>query len=109
VSNLSRCFLLSTLEVHPFIRKREWLNQCQVEIGHEEHAFLKHHSFINCSEAHNFALRDVYEAVEKDIGRLKGEVAPQIREQIIAAVKFATTITLKHKTAILSALDSGHV
>lgn len=100
-------FFVINSEVSKFIRKREWLFQCQVEIGHEEHAFLEYHSFIDCTQAQKIALHDVYEQVERDIGRLKDEIAPQIREQIVAAVKFAKTLSAKQKAGILSVLEHG--
>lgn len=100
-------FFVINSEVSEFIRKREWLFQCQVEIGHEEHAFLEYHSYIDCTKAQKIALHDVYEQVEKDIGRLKDEITPQIREQIVAAVKFAKTLSPKQKADILSALNQG--
>lgn len=98
-------FFVVNSEVSEFIRKREWLIRCQVEIGHEEHPFLKHHSFIDCTEVQKIALSDVYEQIERDISRLKDEINPQVREQIIAAVKFAKTLSAKQKTGILSALE----
>ncbi len=100
-------FFVINSKVSEFIRQREWLFQCQVEIGHEEHAFLKHHSFIDCTEAKGIALHDVYEQIERDISRLKDDISAQVREQIIAAVKFAKTLSTKQKTGILSALDAG--
>lgn len=98
-------FLIINSTVNEYIRKREHLSRCQVEVGHEEHAFLRHHSFIDCTQAHKVALRDVYEQLERDIGRLKDDVSPQVREQIIAAVKFAKTLSAKQKTDIVSALE----
>lgn len=100
-------FFAINSEVSKFIRKREWLFQCQVEIGHEDHTFLEYHSFIDCTTAHGIALRDVYEQLERDIGRLKDNVNPLVREQIAAAVKFAKTLSAKHKTEILSVLDQN--
>lgn len=93
--------------VNEFIRRRDYLMQCQVEIGHEDHSFLRHHSFVNCTEAHKIALREVYEQLERDIRRLKDVVSPRVHEQIVAAVKFAKTLIAKQKTEILSALDQG--
>lgn len=100
-------FFVINSEVHEFIRKREWLFRCQVEIGHEEHPFLNHHSFIDCTEVRKIMLPDVYEQMERDIGRLKGGISPQVCEQIIAAVKFAKTLSAKQKADILSVLEAG--
>ena len=98
-------FLIINSTVNEYIRKREDLSRCQVEIGHEEHTFLKHHSFIDCTQTHKVALRDVYEQLERDIGRLKDNIGTPVREQIIAAVKSAKTLSPKHKTDIVSSLE----
>lgn len=100
-------FFVINSKINDFIRKRAHLAQCQVEIGHEEHPFLRHHSFIDCTEARKIALRAVYDQLERETSRLKDDISPKIREQIIAAVKFAKTIPAKQKAEILSALDQG--
>lgn len=98
-------FFVINSKINDFIRKRAHLAQCQVEIGHEEHPFLRHHSFIDCTEVRKIALCDVHEQLERGLGRLKDDISPKVREQIIAAVKFAKTIPAKQKAEILSALD----
>lgn len=100
-------FFVINSKINEFIRKRNHLAQCQVEIGHEEHPFLQHHSFIDCTEARKIALSDVHEQLERETGRLKDNISWNTREQIIAAVKFAKTIPAKQKAEILSALDLG--
>jgi hypothetical protein len=100
-------FLVINSTVNQYIRKREDLSRCQVEIGHEEHAFLEHHSFIDCTQTHKVALRDVYEQLERDIGRLKDNISTPVREQIIAAVKFARTLSPKLKAIIVSSLEQA--
>lgn len=99
-------FFVINSTVNEYIRRREWLNQCQVEIGPDNHPFLRHHSFVECTTAHKIALRDVYEQIERDIGRLKDDISAQVRDQIIAAVKFTKTLSAKQKTDILSSLEA---
>lgn len=98
-------FFVINSSINEYIRNRDSLFQCQVEIAHEEHAFLRRHSFIDCTTAHKIALHDIYEQLEGNIERLKDAVSPSAREQIIAAVKYAKTLAVKHKSAILVALE----
>lgn len=98
-------FFVINSKINDFIRKRAHLAECQVEIGHEEHPFLRHHSFIDCTEARRIALTEVYEQLERGIDRLKDEINPKVRDQIVAAVKFAKTIPAKQKKEILFFLD----
>lgn len=100
-------FFVINSSVNEYIRRKTWLMQCQVEIGHEEHPFLNYHSFIDCTEARRIALREVYEQLERGIDRLKDEINHKVRDQIIAAVKFAKTIPAKQKAEILSALEQN--
>lgn len=105
-SNPSRYFVINS-KINDFIRKHAHLAQYQVEIGHEEHPFLCHHSLIDCTEARKIALRDVHDQLERETSRLKDDISPKIREQIIAAVKFAKTIPKKQKAEMLSALEQS--
>lgn len=100
-------FLVINSRINEYVSKRDHLAQCQVEIGHEEHPFLSHHSFIDCTTARAGTWRDIYEQLEGNIGRLKDAISPRVREQVIAAVKFAKTIPTKQKTEILSALEQN--
>lgn len=100
-------FFVINSTVNEYIRKREWLFRGQIKIGHEEHSLLQHHSFIDCTTAHKIPLCDVYEQVEADSGRLKGEISPHVRKQIVGAVRIAKTLSPRQKSTILSALGRG--
>lgn len=100
-------FLVINSQLNEFIRKREWLFQCQVRIEHEDHPFLRHHSYIDCTNAHKIALRDIYEQLEMDIETIKDEISKDVLGQILAAVKFSKTLPAKYKSDILAALDQN--
>ncbi len=100
-------FLVINSQLSEFIRKREWLLQCQVSIKHEDHPFLKHHSYIDCTSAHKVTSRDIYEQLEKDIKKVKDEISKDTRDQIRAAVKFSKTLPARHKLDILAALGQN--
>jgi len=103
----SPLFFVINSKVNDYIRKRDWLMQCQVEIRHEEHSFLNHRSFIDCTQVYQIPLSEVYAQIEREITRLKDEIRPEVRHQIIAAVKFSKTLSAKHKTDILLSLDDN--
>lgn len=100
-------FLIINSQLSEFVRKREWLLQCQVSIKHEDYSFLNHHSYIDCTSAHKVTLRDIYEQLGKEIKRIKGEIRKDTRDQICAAVKFSRTLPARHKLDILAALDQN--
>lgn len=65
-------FLVINSKINELIQRRAWLLQCQVRINQEDHHFLQHHSYIDCTNAYNIALGTIYDQIESDIGRLKG-------------------------------------
>ena len=50
---------------------------------------------------------DVIKTLMGDPSAIKGEVSPNVRSQIIAAVKFAKTIDNEKKNRIISALGAA--
>lgn len=90
-------------ETHPYISKRPHLAKCQVKMDAANHSFLKRDSQIACHEVLTLKRTDVIRELSADLNGIKGEVSQPVREQIIAAVKFATTLSASEKTAILDA------
>lgn len=91
-------------EVHPFIQGKQHLLQCQVKINAAEHSFLQHDSHLACHKLCKLRRDDVIQALMNDMSGLKGEITQAVREQIIAAVKFAQTLTPIEKDQILKAM-----
>lgn len=91
-------------EINPFISNRPSLLQCQVAIDVASHDFLDHDSHVACHEILPMKREDVIKTLMGDPSAIKGEVSPDVRSQIIAAVKFAKTIDKDKKNRIIAAL-----
>lgn len=93
-------------EINPFIANRPYLLQCQVSIDAASHAFLDHNSHVACHEILPMKREDVVKALMADPSAIKGEISPDVRAQVVAAVKFAKTLDKDKKGRIIAALDS---
>lgn len=92
-------------EINPFIQNRSSLLQCQVSIDAAGHNFLDHDSHVACHETLPIRREDVIKALVSDPSSIKGTISPDVRAQIIAAVKFAKTLDNDKKKRIIAALE----
>lgn len=92
-------------DTHPFIASRPALARCQVTIDAASHPFLQRDSQIACHEVLALRRNDVIRELVADLAGVKGPVSRAVREQIIAAVKFAVTLSSDEKASILHALS----
>lgn len=92
-------------EINPFIANRPYLSQCQVSIDAASHNFLDHDSHVACHETLPLKREDVIKALMADPSAIKGEISPDVRAQVVAAVKFAKTLDKDKKNRIIAALD----
>jgi len=78
--------------------------QCQVTIDAASHPFLDYDSHLACHEIKRLRREDVINDLMNDLDCLKGVVSDDVKTQVIAAVKFAKTITTSEKAIVLAAL-----
>ncbi len=100
-------FFVINSKLTDFIRRNEHLIRCQVAVDHKTHPFLQHESYINCTEAYEIGMDEIYRQLEADVNRIKSDITDSVRTQILAAVKLSKTLSPKHKSDILSALNQG--
>lgn len=93
-------------EINPFISKRQHLLQCQVSIDATNHDFLDHNSHIACHEIRTLKREEVIRELMNKPEAIKGNISADVRNQIIAAVKFAKTIEKDKKNRIILSLES---
>jgi hypothetical protein len=86
-----------------FIAKQSELNACQVTLDAANHNFLDHDSVIACHEVHRFSRESVIRELLRDTSRLRGEISRDVRDQVLAAVKAATTISQRVQGQIIAA------
>lgn len=91
-------------EIHPFVSNRQHLLQCQVAIDVASHDFLDRDSYIACHEILPMKREDVIKTLMGDPSAIKGDVSPDVRAQIVVAVKFAKTIEKDKKSRIIEAM-----
>lgn len=92
-------------EIHPYIAARPKLARCQVSIDAAGHPFLNRDSHIACEKVLSLKRTEVLKTLTADISCIKGQVSQPVREQIVAAVKFAVTLSDVEKAAIIDALS----
>lgn len=98
-------FIINT-EIHAFVHARPHLLQCQVKINAAENPFLQYDSHLACHEILKLRREEVVQTLMHDTSGLKGHISVGVRDQIIAAVKFAQTLSPNEKQQILGSLTS---
>lgn len=93
-------------DIHPFVQGKQHLLQCQVKMDAAGHPFLQRDSHLACHQIWKLRREEVIQALMLDTSGLKGHISQAVREQIIAAVKFAQTLTPIEKNQILGSLES---
>lgn len=98
--------LVINSEINDFIRLRDSLLACQVDIPQADHAFLDWDSYINCVEAQEaFDLEVVKEQLTQNYREvLRGEIADYSMREVYLAVERSEIMLKKHKKLILAAL-----
>jgi hypothetical protein len=94
-------------EINSFISNRQHLLQCQVSIDASNHDFLQHDSHIACHEIRALKREEVIRELMSKPEAIKGNISSDVRNQIVAAVKFAKTIEKDKKSRIIAALESN--
>ena len=98
-------FFVINSEVSDFIKERDHLLRCQAKLDVATHDFLDHDSYIACHEAKSeFTGGDISKQLLSDMGRIKGMISNDVRDQVLAAVKACTVLPSREKVWILKAL-----
>ncbi len=91
--------------IHPYVRSRAYLNQCQARLKANQNLFLTHDSYVDCREVcRNFSLNDILTQVQADMRRIKGFISTESQEQVIAAIKISPVLEQKYKNEIVANL-----
>lgn len=92
-------------EIHRYVAARPDLLKCQVKITGADHPFLSRDSHLACDKVLHLYREEVVRELMGDLDCIKGKIADHVRDQILAAVKFAKTLTPAEKSRILSSLN----
>jgi hypothetical protein len=92
--------------IHPYVRSRAYLNQCQARLKANQNLFLTHDSYVDCREVcRQFSLNEIFTQVQTDMRRIKGFISTESQEQVIAAIKISPVLEQKYKNEIVSNLE----
>lgn len=99
-------FFVINTSVNKFVQERDYLAKCQVSIDQVSHEFLDHNSFVAAHEIiDSIGLEETYHQLLANRSRIKAEISADVRNEIIAAVKFSVTISAEHKNQILAVFE----
>jgi len=97
-------YIINT-SIHEYISSRDYLLVAQVEIDRDNHGFLDHNSYIDCTTTiRRFNYDELESILISDMSRLKGSVSADVRTQVLAATKASSTLPGREQDWILSSL-----
>lgn len=100
------CLFVVNSAINPYVASRPHLFKCQVKIETAEHNFLRRDSYLACDKILRLHRDEVIRELMRNLGEIKGCVSDDARSEILAAVKFATTLSPAEKSKILSSLSA---
>ena len=92
-------------EIGSWAADRAWIRSCQVRMCSSDYGFLAHDSYINCAEVHRLRQDEIETQLMADTAKIKGELMPQTRAAVVEAVAKATTVSKRHRDAIMASLS----
>ncbi|MDX7993206.1 hypothetical protein [Xenorhabdus littoralis] len=100
--------LVINSEINNFIRCREELLQCQVDIPAVDHPFLCHDSFVNCVDTYAaFNLSDIKSQIIDSYAEIyKGRLRDYCIRNVIEAVSESPSMEPRHMKMITGSLSS---
>ncbi len=88
-----------------FVQNSPALLSCQIKMNSLDYPFLDHDSYIDCARARDaFAYEDIECQIVDDPTRIKGELTPNTKSEVLNAVRSACTLSRHHKRLIQAAL-----
>lgn len=92
-------------ETSRFIQKSPDLWVCQVDIDAVSHPFLRYDSKVACHEVLRLSKVDVVAELIADTGKIKGTISTEVRQEIVAATKYAKTLDRYTQQLIVDSLS----
>lgn len=93
--------------VSAFLKNRPDMLRCQVLIPTDGHAFMDHDSHIDCSRTRTYSTAEVTNELLQKPEWILGKITASLRDEMIAAIKFAPTFSAKEASAICQSLISA--
>jgi len=100
------CLFIVNSTIHPLIAARPQLLKCQVKIDVSGPRVPKTRFIPGVRLVLRLRRDDVLREVTANFGAIEGQISDAVKDQVIAAVKFATTLSHFEKTKILGSLSA---
>jgi hypothetical protein len=98
-------FFVVNSAIPEFCRDKPHLLDVQVKLSADDHPFLDHDSFIDCSKIITSITPDTVQGqVLSDVGRLKGRLSQSARDEVTRAVQDSKVLSNREKNRIVNAL-----
>lgn len=98
------CCVINTA-IGPFLQARPALLKCQVTMAVAAHPFMSHDSSVDCSRTRSFATAEVIKELMGEPSWVLGQIAPDLRQEIIGALKFAPTLSPNEVARLCESLE----
>jgi hypothetical protein len=95
--------------VSTFLQNRPEMLRCQVSIPVANHPFMDHHSHVDCSRTRTYVTDDVVTELIQKTEWVLGSITPELRDDMIAAIKFARTLSVAEVELICQSLTEAVV
>ena len=93
-------------EINPYILKRRSLRDCQVCLKATAYDFLRHDSYVDCSQPWDgLGLSDIVRQLSEDTRRVVGDLDSTSMGAIVGVVHAARTLSKRQKQLIIDALS----
>lgn len=78
-------------ELTDFVQKTPSLRQCQVVMPQAGHPFMRWDSFVDCAKIRRYHTKDLISHLASNTTDILGKISPDLRDQILSALKYSTT------------------
>lgn len=101
-------FFIINSNLTDYIKNNQYLYDCCVHLKSNINNFLTHDSFLNCNHIYSFLKSFIIEQLKNDFSIILGAIhSIEVKQQIIKAVRSATTLERGKKSHIISAMEAS--
>jgi hypothetical protein len=99
------CIINSNISA--FLKNKPDMLRCQVAMHVASHPFMSHNSHIDCSRMRAYATAQVIDELAQKTDWVLGNITAALRPEMIAAIKFAPTLSSAEAAAICQSLENA--
>lgn len=96
-------------ELTDFAVRTPAVHQCQVSMPQADHPFMRRDSFVDCAKIRRYRTEDLVAHLSSNMSDVLGKISPDLRDQIVSALKHSTTNALVHVELCVDALNQAEL